>query len=78
MSKENILHREQRLEDILFSDLDPIKKSQKIVKLGFDQEVADEIVDRHQIGTRGPVYYERLDFADIDDDIDTSELKIRD
>ncbi len=67
MSKRTILETEQSLEAILFSDMDLAKKARAITKLGFDPETADEIVERHQIGTRGPVYYERLDFADFDD-----------
>jgi hypothetical protein len=56
-------------EEILFSNTDPVSKVQQIIKLGFDPEVADEIVERHQVGTaRAPVYYERLDFADLDDE----------
>ena len=67
MSKRSLLRQEQRLDEILFSNSDPMRKSQQIIKLGFDPEVADEIVERHIIG-RGPVYYERLDFADMDDE----------
>jgi hypothetical protein len=70
MSKRNLLQQEKRLEEILFSDSDAASKAQHIIKLGFDPEVADEIVERHQVGTRGPVYYESLDFADFDDDDD--------
>jgi hypothetical protein len=68
MAKHNLLQKEQRLDEILFSNSDPAKKSQQIINLGFDPEVADEIVERHLIGTPGPVYYERLDFADLDDE----------
>jgi hypothetical protein len=68
MGKRSLLQQEQRLEEILFSNSDPARKSQQIINLGFDPEVADEIVERHLIGTRGPVYYERLDFADLDDE----------
>ena len=73
MGKHSLLQQEQRLDEILFSNSDPAKKSQQIINLGFDPEVADEIVERHQIG-RGPVYYERLDFADLDDDDSTLGL----
>lgn len=68
MNNRNDLHQEQRLFDILWSNVDDVTKTQQITKLGFDPEVADEIVERHQIGARAPVYYERLDFADLDDD----------
>ena len=68
MSSRNYLQQEQRLDEILFSNVDAITKVQQIIRLGFDAEVADEIVERHLIGTQAPVYYERLDFAELDDD----------
>jgi hypothetical protein len=68
MSERDAVWQEHRLEEILFSNTDPVSKVQQIIRLGFDPEVADEIVERHQIGTQAPVYYERLDFADLDDD----------
>lgn len=55
---------EKRLEDVLYSDTDPVSKVQQIVDLGYDEEVASEIVERYQIGQHTPVYYERLDFED--------------
>ena len=73
MSERDIIWQERRLEEILFSNAKPVDKVQQIIRLGFDPEVADEIVERHQIGTQSPVYYERLDFADLDD-IETDEL----
>jgi hypothetical protein len=68
MSEHDVVWQERRLEEILFSGTDPVSKVQQIIRLGFDPEVADEIVERHQIGTKPPVYYERLDFADLDDE----------
>jgi hypothetical protein len=69
MSERNVLWQERRLEEILFSNTDPVSKVQQIIRLGFDPEVADEIVERHQLGSsQAPVYYERLDFADLDDE----------
>jgi hypothetical protein len=68
MSERDAIWQERRLEEILFSNTDPVSKVQQIIRLGFDPEVADEIVERHQIGTQAPVYYERLDFAELDDD----------
>lgn len=68
MSERDAIWQERRLEEILFSSTDPVSKVQQIIKLGFDPEVADEIVERHQIGTQSPVYYESLDFADMDDE----------
>ena len=68
MSERDVVWQERRLEEILFSGTDPVSKVQQIIRLGFDPEVADEIVERHQMGTQAPVYYERLDFADLDDE----------
>jgi hypothetical protein len=68
MSERDAVWQERRLEEILFSNTDPVSKVQQIIRLGFDPEVADEIVERHQLGTQAPVYYERLDFAELDDD----------
>lgn len=55
---------EKRLEDVLYSDADPVSKVQQIIDLGYDEEVASEIVERYQIGQHTPVYYERLEFED--------------
>lgn len=71
MSERDVIWQEHRLEEILYSNADPVSKTQQIIRLGFDPEVADEIVERHQMGTQSPVYYERLDFADLDDIPDT-------
>lgn len=70
MSSRNYVQQEQRLDEILFSNIDALSKVQQIIKLGFDAEVADEIVERHQAGTHAPeyAYYETLDFADLDDE----------
>jgi hypothetical protein len=73
MSERDVVWQERRLEEILFSSIDPVSKVQQIVRLGFDPEVADEIVERHQIGSQAPVYYERLDFADLDDEAELEE-----
>jgi predicted ribosome quality control (RQC) complex YloA/Tae2 family protein len=70
MSTSPYAHQERRLDEILFSNVDDLTKAQQITKLGFDPEVADEIVERHQIGQQTPVYYERLDFADFEDPAD--------
>ncbi|HVQ44857.1 MAG TPA: hypothetical protein VMT30_07925 [Candidatus Saccharimonadia bacterium] len=75
MSKQNFAHQEQRIDEILFSNTDSLSKVQSIMRLGFDAEVADEIVERHQVGTRTPVYYERLDFADLDDEPEVAANK---
>lgn len=54
--------QERRLEEVLFSTADPVSKVQQIIRLGFDPEVADELVERHQIGSQAPDYYETLAF----------------
>lgn len=54
------LQSERQLEEILFSDVDPVMKVQHIVDLGFDEEAASDIVERYQIGQQSPVYYEQL------------------
>lgn len=68
MSDRDVIRQEHRLEEILYANIDPVSKVQQIIRLGFDPEVADEIVERHQLGAQTPVYYERLDFADLDDE----------
>lgn len=75
MSEKDVVWQERRLEEILFSNTDPVSKVQQIIRLGFDPEVADEIVERHQIGAHAPLYYERLDFADLDEDVPSEENK---
>jgi hypothetical protein len=75
MENRNYTHEEQRLDEILFSNVDALTKVQQIIRLGFDAEVADEIVERHQTGVQAPVYYERLDFADLDDSSDPANSK---
>jgi hypothetical protein len=70
MSESEQRLQERRLEEILNSKTDDTSKAQHIVRLGFDPEIADEIVERHQLGKRTPVYYESLDFADLDDDLE--------
>lgn len=68
MSERDAAQQEQRLDEILFSNVDPLTKVQHIINLGFGPEVADEIVELHLAGPKAPVYYERLSFADLDDD----------
>lgn len=67
MSERDVLWQERRLEEILYSSADAVTKTQQIIRLGFDPEAADQIVERHQVGLQTPmVYYERLDFEDYD------------
>lgn len=68
MSEHDAAWQEKRLEEILDSNLDPLSKVQRVIHLGFEPEVADEIVERHQLGSMAPVYYETLVFDDQNDD----------
>lgn len=68
MSEHDSAQQERRLEEILDSNIDDISKVQRIIHLGFEPEIADEIVERHQLGTMAPVYYESLVFEDYDED----------
>ena len=63
MSDSDMLWQERRLEEILFSNSDAGSKVQQIIRLGFEPETADALVERHQLGTQAPVYYETLDFT---------------
>ena len=68
MSEQDQILQEGRLKAVLEAkSINPAVKAQQIIKLGFDPEIADEIVERHQLGNRTLVYYESLNFADIDD-----------
>lgn len=68
MSDKDVLWQERRLEEILYSSADPVTKVQHIIRLGFDPDAADQIVERHQVGLQTPmVYYERLDFDGHDE-----------
>lgn len=68
MSEPDQQFQERRLGEILDSSADDAAKAQHIIHMGFDPEIADEIVERHHLGNRMPVYYETLDFADLDDE----------
>ena len=70
MSKNDIAWQEQRLDELLYADLDPVTKVQMIVDLGFSEETANSLVERHQLGLQNTVYYESLDFVDDDDERD--------
>lgn len=76
MNEREFVWQERRLEEILFSNASPASKSQQIIRIGFDPEIADQIVEQHELGTaRSNVYYESLDFADMDDEpIDEQDL----
>ena len=62
MKEGNVLWQERRLEEILYSNSDPAVKVQQIMRLGFDEAVASELVERHLIGTQATPYYESLSF----------------
>ena|GEM_PF-1941303 len=68
MSDRDIAWQERRLDEVLYTDLDPVSKVQQIIRLGFSEDTANDLVERHQLGLQSPVYYERLDFIDTDDD----------
>lgn len=55
------LGKERAIEGVLGSEDSPINKVQRIIHLGVDEEAADFLVERHQIGQSMPVYYETLD-----------------
>lgn len=59
-SYQRNIQSERLLEEVLFSDADPVLKVQRLINIGFDEEVANDIVERYQIGQNAPVYYERL------------------
>lgn len=70
MSEHDIAWQERRLEELLYTDLDPVSKVQKIVRLGFSEEAANDLVERHQLGLQNTAYYETLDFVEGDEDDD--------
>ncbi len=73
MSEHDLAWQEKRLEEILDSNIDAISKVQQVIRLGFEPDVADEIVERHQLGSRAPVYYETLVFDDNDEEVDRTD-----
>jgi len=60
--------QERRLDEVLYTDLDPVSKVQQIIRLGFSEDTANDLVERHQLGLNNMVYYERLDFIEDDDE----------
>ncbi len=62
------LERERQIEEVLMSQRDAVTKVRRLVKLGVEEEEADEIVGRYQTGQMSPVYYERLEHFDEEDD----------
>jgi hypothetical protein len=67
MSEHDSTWQEKRLEEILDSNIDAISKVQQVIRLGFEPEIADELVERHQLGSKAPIYYETLIFKDYDE-----------
>jgi hypothetical protein len=63
MSERDAAWQERRLEEILYSNADAASKAQQIIRLGFEAEVADELVERHQLADQTPIYYETLRHA---------------
>ena len=52
--------KREQIESILLLDEDPVAKVQQIVDLGLEEEEANDIVGRYQIGQQTAVYYEQL------------------
>jgi hypothetical protein len=77
MSERDVIWQERRLEEILFSNADPAIKVQQITRLGFDDEIANELVERHLVGSQVPAYYETLEF-DPEYDAALSEQELHD
>lgn len=79
MSERDIVWQERRLEEILYSNADAASKSQQIIRLGFEPEIADELVERYQLGTQTPAYYESLRPEDLElyDESGTDEPPLR-
>ncbi len=76
MSERDVIWQEKRLYEIMYSNATPTEKVQQIVRLGFDDEVAEELVERHESGSKAPVYYETLEF-DAEYEESQSERKRR-
>ena len=77
MSDRDIKWQEQRLDEIMYSSASPEEKVRAIMRLGFDEEIATELVERHIMGSRAPLmsaqipaYYESLAFdAEYDESL---------
>jgi hypothetical protein len=79
MSNRDAVWQERRLEEILFANADAATKVQQVMRLGFDEEIAEELVERHEIGSQMPVYYETLEFdAEYDEALSEHEAKEKD
>jgi len=63
MKDRDMMWQERRLEEILFSNSDAISKVQQIIRLGFEPETADALVERHQLGMDAPVFYETMEYT---------------
>jgi len=61
-------NQQHELAKVLASPANLIAKVQAVMRLGFSEEVADDLVERHQLGQRLPVYYERLVSHSVTDD----------
>jgi hypothetical protein len=60
MELENERETQRQVEEILLTDEDPIAKVQDLVDIGFEEETANDIVERYQIGQSSVIYYEQL------------------
>jgi hypothetical protein len=64
----DVMVDKEEVEEILLSSLDPVSKVRRIMALGVEEEEANELVERYQIGQMTPVYYERLNFDEDEQD----------
>jgi hypothetical protein len=51
---------QDKVEGILAEDTAPVLKLRFLMALGLDEEEAELLVDRHQSGSKQPIYYEEL------------------
>jgi hypothetical protein len=53
--------RKNRIDSILEQDSDALTKVRQIIHMGLDEDEAEELVSRYQLGQMSAQYYERLD-----------------
>lgn len=83
MSERDVRWQEQRLDEIMYSNASPEEKARAITRLGFDEEIANELVERHIMGSRTPsmssqmpAYYESLAFdAEYEEALSETQLR---
>jgi hypothetical protein len=70
MAATKKLMRHEQAGRILESGISPINKVQKLVSLGYEEEMADIMVSGTQVGPAQSMYYEQLPAPDYADDLD--------